>query len=461
MPSSRKHTSTSKQLEQSTFLRLIDSLGSDSDFCTAVQSVDDINRPRFLNQTIHTQAASVGFIIYHPNPLQYVQSRLSSYDPTLLSSTATYLQKLFQIHTTTIRSQRRRRQHIASRFLGVGLPNLPVHRLHRLLSEYPPRDCIILERHDLPTPPLPKLVDRTCHYTTKYHKLDVNLLSYQLQSNESGIFLDADTDEPIAIVIRDFAKDYFNLIQDWGVNLIKDTINRRSLSQRNNPGQLARVGIGEGQRNARMFGWVRNLKKRYRNASDQDEHEQNISSLFELFYALLHKQVPWIVEKFEKVMLESGMPRLDKNNMQQFSLPFTDHPVIFEGHPLTPPEGYMAINFMKDIHRDRHWDRCPWGVYWTLLRHQMQGLVGTESGASFFMSDYGLRIINASNSCVIFDVSRWHGTGNYYNGVNHMTITLLLSKITQTTWKQYQEKVLRGELNDGNLFWYPETEASS
>ena len=65
-----------------------------------------------------------------------------------------------------------------------------------------------------------------------------------------------------------------------------------------------------------MFGWVRNLKKRYPNASDQDEHEQNISSLFGLFYALLRKQVPWIAEKFEKVMLESGMPQLDKNDMQ-------------------------------------------------------------------------------------------------------------------------------------------------
>src|SRR5438552_13781925 len=83
--------------------------------------------------------------------------------------------------------------------------------------------------------------------------------------------------------------------------------------------------------------------KRYRNASDQDEHEQNISSLFGLFYALLCKQVPCIAEKSEKVMLESGMPRLDKNDLQQFSLPFTDHPVTFEGHPLAPPEGYMAI----------------------------------------------------------------------------------------------------------------------
>ena len=62
-----------------------------------------------------------------------------------------------------------------------------------------------------------------------------------------------------------------------------------------------------------MFEWVRNL---YHNASDQNKHEQNISSLFGLFYALLCKQVPQIAEKFEKVMLESGMPRLDKNDLQ-------------------------------------------------------------------------------------------------------------------------------------------------
>ena len=65
-----------------------------------------------------------------------------------------------------------------------------------------------------------------------------------------------------------------------------------------------------------MFGWVRNLKKQYRNASDQNEHEQNTPLLFGLFYALLCKQVPQIAEKFEKVMLESGMPRLDKNDLQ-------------------------------------------------------------------------------------------------------------------------------------------------
>jgi len=29
----------------------------------------------------------------------------------------------------------------------------------------------------------------------------------------------------------------------------------------------------------------------------------------------------------------------------------------------------MAINFMKDIHRDRHWEGCPWmfiGLYYAI-----------------------------------------------------------------------------------------------
>ena len=91
----------------------------------------------------------------------------------------------------------------------------------------------------------------------------------------------------------------------------------------------------------------------------------------------------------------------------------------------------MAINFMKDIHQDRHWDGCPWGIYWTLLYYQMQGFIGTETGASFsyLIIDY----ISSIHLTLIFDISRWHGIGNYYNGVNHITITSLLSKITQTT----------------------------
>ena len=85
--------------------------------------------------------------------------------------------------------------------------------------------------------------------------------------------MDKESGEIITVVLRDFVQSHFTRIKDWGVNLIKDTVSRRLLSQRNGPGQLARVGVSEGPRNARLFGWVRNLKKKYRTAVDRYTHE--------------------------------------------------------------------------------------------------------------------------------------------------------------------------------------------
>ena len=102
-----------------------------------------------------------------------------------------------------------------------------------------------------------------------------------------------------------------------------------------------------------------------------------------------------------------------------------------------------------------------WGSYWNLLRTQPQGRIGLESGASFFISDYGLRIANDANTFVGWKINLWHGTGWYYRGLSHCGIATLLSRVTETTWTRYKEKVTQGEVKDGNLFWYPEDEASS
>ena len=113
----------------------------------------------------------------------------------------------------------------------------------------------------------------------------------------------------------------------------------------------------------------------------------------------------------------------------------------------------MSINYTKQIHKDKHWNGCSWGCYWNIMRSQNENYIGLESGASFFVADYGLRIANASNTCVAWQVSMWHGTGWYYNNLTHATIAFLFSKVTETTWKEYIEKVQGGELCDGDLLW--------
>ena len=89
----------------------------------------------------------------------------------------------------------------------------------------------------------------------------------------------------------------------------------------------------------------------------------------------------------------------------------------------------MSVNFMKYIHCGSHWGKCPFAMYWNLLWEHTHGAVGKESGASFFISQYGSRILNDLNTCVIWDVSELHGTGKYEEGLKHVGIAVL-SKAT-------------------------------
>jgi hypothetical protein len=72
-----------------------------------------------------------------------------------------------------------------------------------------------------------------------------------------------------------------------------------------------------------------------------------------------------------------------------------------------------------------------------------------EYGANFFISDYGLRIVNLENVCVIWDISLWHGTSWYYDGLEHVGIAFVLSPTTESAWKDYKDRVDRGEIEDG------------
>jgi hypothetical protein len=462
MPGSHKrHTSKVKQSNPVAFLSLVDDLGSDLEFCSNVMLVLTEARHVFLNESIRIRSIIHGFT-FPPtaDPLQVIKSQLGRYDATRLSPSALHLQHLLRTHSMNQQSAYRWRHHVSSQ-LGLSLkamPNLPIHRLKRRpeMKEYPPRNHFVLENPDEPIPPPLKLKDPTCNYCDNFHVLDLSQLSFTLSSDQSAIFIDDDTEEIVAVVIRDLAKNYFSQIGEWGVNLIQDSIKRRShFCQRNNPGILARVGVSEGPRQCRLFGWVRNLKEKFKTALDKVDHDQSISSLFGIFYALLRSQASWLTEKFENVMSPAHLPRLDPNHFARFTIPLQP-PVTFHGYPLAPPEGYIAIDFVKQIHQDNHWDGCPWGCYWNLCRRQAENKVGLESGASFFISNYALRIANASNTCVIWDISMWHGTAWYYNNASHIGISTLLSKATQVTWEKYKEMVLQGELQDGDLLWYPE-----
>ena len=78
--------------------------------------------------------------------------------------------------------------------------------------------------------------------------------------------------------------------------------------------------------------------------------------------------------------------------------------------------------------------------------------MGRESGGNFFISDYGLRIINSGNSCIEWDLSLSHGTGVFENDLEQIVITILLSRKTELSWEKYTTS----DLQPHELLW-PET----
>jgi hypothetical protein len=184
---------------------------------------------------------------------------------------------------------------------------------------------------------------------------------------------------------------------------------------------MAAVGVTAGQRSKSAFGWVRNLKS----CIDLQYHQYNILSLFGYFYALIRGRIPYICAYFEEAMKGTDIPRLDPSGSKQFTLPFDDRNIIFVHHPLTPPEGYISHNFSRGIHKETYWENCPWGVYWNLVRQHSKGQIGKDLGASFYNADYGIQVVNASNTCVAWDRSDLHGTGQYEEGLEHRNCHLV------------------------------------
>jgi hypothetical protein len=146
-------------------------------------------------------------------------------------------------------------------------------------------------------------------------------------------------------------------------------------------------------------------------------------------------------------MSPTHLPCLDFNNFGQFTVPLSHNPVTFQGYPLALPERYIAIDLSnKYIRTSIGMDL--WGCYWNLCCRQAENKLGLELGISFFISDYCLHIANASNTCVIGDISILHGTAWYYNTVSHIGVSTLLSKATRYT----------SDMDDGRgiKIWYYE-----
>ena len=252
---SRKHSNYFKRKQRNCLQKLLECLGSNAAFCSAAATLSS-NRTATLNAIILEVAATLNITLSINNPLRSIQSELGN----LISSSPqiAYLRSQFA-HYKKTQSNHKIHQHVAHRLGLVSterLSTVPIYSLSKQQNgnEYPLPDHYVLERPDLPIPSSIPVRDRTCGHCSKFHLLDETRLTFTLSADQSAIFMDDTTGDIVAVVLRDFLQSHFKTTESWGVDLIHKSINRRHLSQRNGPGQLARVGVSEGPRSAQLFG---------------------------------------------------------------------------------------------------------------------------------------------------------------------------------------------------------------
>ena len=101
---------------------------------------------------------------------------------------------------------------------------LPTIKLLKLSRPYPTPGTYILEKSS-PIPKPLKVTDTSCSKCDTLLPIVESELQCNIPATDSAIIQDEDPSNIIAIVIRDLAYNYYNLIKPWAIDLINDSIN--------------------------------------------------------------------------------------------------------------------------------------------------------------------------------------------------------------------------------------------
>jgi len=359
-----------KDLNTEWFPQLADTLAKDKEFSSIVGHSSP-NRAKQLDTIIRNIAPTVRYAVSASSQSishNFVMN-LARTPSNILSVAAWRLQDMF-IEYTKAKLHRKRSHKNVTRCTGfIGneinavnglLADVPIIELDPLPMPYPPERHIVLESLYSTLPSPPKLRDPNCNYLYEYCELDNAKLQYTVDVDKEAIFINKSTKDLILIVLRDFTKDYFRIIQLWSVNLILDSIScHNHYVLRNEGGKMAHVGVSPGHHSGSVFRCVHNLKKTKKVAVGLEDHQYDISSLFRFFYGLICGRLPKISDDFERAMKHSGIPHLDPTGSKWFTLPFTYKDITFDHHPFAPPKRYISHNFSPGIHSESCWTSCP------------------------------------------------------------------------------------------------------
>ncbi|KAI0353733.1 hypothetical protein OH77DRAFT_585922 [Trametes cingulata] len=294
--------------------------------------------------------------------------------------------------------------------------SLPKHRLHRLATPYPPLAEHVVEsdeidklwREHIETGPRPdKRQPRR-----PLHRLDPDRLTLTVGPEEGCVLVDADDGSIIGVVLRGLAGESQGTdgFLSWARDTIKDGIKGRRSIRKEDTGMLVQVGYTAGARSRPSFNWVRNLLRRQELSPDfLASSDYQTSCLFALAWNLIRARLPEAISTdWIDFLRSNGLPAMDagigtEELTGDYVIQFGDDKVTFHEAELAPPTGLLNLNYSRAI----HWEHQPhaYSVQWIIDRTH-----GEEYGGHFYISSYGVRIINTSDTLIAWRPTDRHGT---------------------------------------------------
>ncbi|KAK8848764.1 hypothetical protein PGQ11_015244 [Apiospora arundinis] len=242
----------------------------------------------------------------------------------------------------------------------------------------------------------------------KTKTIDHSQLQYIIEQDESVQFRDADTEELVMVVLRDFFPD--EDMREAFTKICLEVVDRRRNDRREDPGQLCHFGYTCGSRHQPELR-LATCNKRL-NTPARVEHERQLNyraqGMAGLGWNMLKSRLPdEIIQDYEDVIRRVGAPRMDMQRKEKnFSFPFHGKSVTFEGLDLPPPSGVCAINYSRFTHKENNGNRF-------FIACTTEAPADPTKGGNFYNASYGIMLKAATNTVTSWRPTDYHGTTLY------------------------------------------------
>ncbi|XP_006454211.1 hypothetical protein AGABI2DRAFT_61502 [Agaricus bisporus var. bisporus H97] len=329
---------------------------------------------------------------------------------------------------------------------------LPVERLEELKNPYPPPGKFVCEDDNIR-----QLWHRRIMEAKQADKrlkrceplvIDSKELVRTVGVSENLVVRDSLTGEIVLMVVRQFCRD-IDIIA-WMEDIVVEAVDICRNIRKEDPGHLTIAGFSAGSRSNPQFHWAKNVIRKLA-PEDVLAFRQRQSCAFALFWNMLLKRLPpEILDEWRGWIAREAMPGMNplfsagenSGNRGVCEFPVYNGTCKLSSVEYAPPSGVMAQNYARAIHCEKQPHK--WSASYTLNRDGFQD----GDGGHFFVSAYGIRVLCAPDTLIVWQPRHYHGTSlqrlDPYNkdpSLLQRGISFVTSPRLPTIWKRYREEV--------------------